>query len=88
MLKSVSEDPQNLVVGLVRNTTAVEQKVATELNKPSNVHIVQGDLTDYASLKQAAANTAKIVGDRGIDYLVGNAGYPAQFDGYSPIGEL
>ncbi|KAK0507094.1 hypothetical protein JMJ35_010552 [Cladonia borealis] len=87
-LKSISEDPQNLVVGIVRNKAATEQKVATELGKRSNVHIVHGDFTNYASLKQAAADTAKIVGERGIDYLVANAGFPAQFDAYSPIGEL
>ncbi|KAL8755941.1 MAG: hypothetical protein Q9199_003295 [Rusavskia elegans] len=88
LLKSISEDPQNLVVGLVRNKAATEQKVATELGKRSNVHILHGDLTNYASLKQAAADTAKNVGERGIDYLVGNAGFPAQFDAYSPISEL
>ena len=62
--------------------------MATELGKRSNVHIVHGDLTNYASLKQAAAETAKIVGERGIDYLVGNAGFTALFDAYSPISEL
>lgn len=88
MLKSISEGPENLFVGLVRNKAATEEKVAKELGNRSNVHIVHADLTDYASLKQAAAETAKIVGERGIDYLVGNAGFPAQFDAYSPIGEL
>jgi NAD(P)-dependent dehydrogenase (short-subunit alcohol dehydrogenase family) len=62
--------------------------VATELGKRSNAHIVHGDLTNYTSLKQAAADTAKLVGERGIDYLVGNAGFAAQFDAYSPISEL
>ena len=62
--------------------------MATELGKRSNVHIVQADLTNYVSLKQAADDTAKIVGERGIDYLVGNAGFLTQFDAYSPIGEL
>ena len=87
-LKSISEDPQNLVVGLVRNKAATEQKVATELSERSNVHIVHADLTNYASLKQAAADTADIVGERGIDYLVGNAAFTTHFDAYSPIGEL
>lgn len=73
---------------MVRNKAATEEKVTTELGKRSNVHIVTGDLLNYASLKQAAADTAEIVGERGIDYLVGNAGFPAQFDAYSPIGEL
>lgn len=77
-----------MVVGLVRNKSATEEKVAKELGKRPNVHILHGDLTNYDSLKQAADETAKIVGERGIDYLVGNAGFPAQFDAYSPIGEL
>ena len=62
--------------------------MATELGKRSNVHILPGDLTDYASLKQAAADTAEIAGERGIDYLVANAGLSSHFDAYSPIGEL
>ncbi|KAI1632601.1 putative short chain dehydrogenase [Biscogniauxia mediterranea] len=87
-VKQISEDPKNLVIGLVRDKAATEKKVATELGPRSNVHILHGDLTSYASLKEAAAETAKIVGDRGVDYLVANGAYPSLFDAYEPIGVL
>ncbi len=87
-MKQISEDSENLVVGLVRDKATTEKKVAAELGDRPNVHILHADLTNYASLKQAAAETTKIVGERGIDYLVGNGAFPSQFDGYAPIGAL
>ncbi|RYO93091.1 hypothetical protein DL766_000241 [Monosporascus sp. MC13-8B] len=87
-IKQISEDPKNLVVGLVRDKAATEKKVVAELGNRSNVHILHADLTSYASLKQAAADTAKIVGERGIDYLVANGAFLPLFDAYGPIGAL
>lgn len=62
--------------------------MAAELGDRSNVHILHADLTNYASLRQAAADTAKIVGERGIDYLVASGGIVSYFDGFRPIGAL
>lgn len=62
--------------------------MVAELGDRANVHILHGDLTSYASLKQAAADTAWIVGERGIDYLVANGAFPSHFDAFSPIGAL
>jgi NAD(P)-dependent dehydrogenase (short-subunit alcohol dehydrogenase family) len=87
-VKQLSENPQNLVLGLVRDKAATEKKVAAELNDRTNVHIVYGDLSRHASLKQAAADSAKIVGERGIDYLVANGAYLPLFDAYDPISVL
>ncbi|PMD32214.1 putative short chain dehydrogenase [Hyaloscypha variabilis F] len=87
-VKQISEDPKSIVVGLVRDKSATEKKVAAELGDRSNVHILHGDLTSYASLKQAAADTAKIVSERDIDYLVANGAFPSLFDAYDPIGAL
>jgi NAD(P)-dependent dehydrogenase (short-subunit alcohol dehydrogenase family) len=88
LVKQISEDQENLVVGLVRDKAATEKKVTAELGDLSNVHILHADLTNYASLKQAATDTAKIVGQRGIDYLVANGAFPSLFDAYDPIGIL
>ena len=52
------------------------------------MHILYGDLTKYASLKQAAADTAEIVGKRGIDYLIANGALVPLLDTYGPIGAL
>ncbi|KAF7182596.1 hypothetical protein CNMCM7691_002167 [Aspergillus felis] len=86
-LKQLSEDQNNLVIGLVRDKAATEKKVA-ELGDRRNVHILHGDLTNYASLKQAAADTAEIVGERGVDYIVANGAIVSDLDAYGPIGSL
>lgn len=62
--------------------------MATEIGDRPNIHILHADLTDHASLKQAAADTAPIVGDRGIDYLIANGAFPSTFDAFHPIGVL
>ncbi|KAJ5569438.1 uncharacterized protein N7459_008868 [Penicillium hispanicum] len=88
LVKQISEDAKNLVVGLVRDKTATQKKVAAELGDRSNIHILHADLTSYASLKQADVDTASIIGERGIDYLVANGAFPSHFDAYDPIGTL
>ncbi|KAB5533654.1 putative short chain dehydrogenase [Coniochaeta sp. 2T2.1] len=87
-IKQISEDPKNIVIGLVRDKAATEKKAAAELGNRSNLHILNGDLTSYTSLKQAAADTGNIVGGRGVDYLIANAAYPSLFDAFDPIGAL
>ncbi len=62
--------------------------MAAELGDRTNVHILHGDLNSYASLKQAAADTTRIVGERGVDYLVANGAFLSHFDVYDPIGAL
>ena len=48
----LSADPQNTVIGLVReNRTATEAKVSEELKGRTNVHILVGDLRSYTSLQ-------------------------------------
>ena len=88
MVKQISEDPKNLVVGLVRDKAATENKMAAELGNRRNIFTLHADLTDYVSLKQAAADAAKIVGDRGIDYLVANGAFLSHFDAFDSIGAL
>ncbi|RYP89997.1 hypothetical protein DL770_003900 [Monosporascus sp. CRB-9-2] len=73
---------------LVRDKAATEKKVAAELGDRPNVHILHADLTSYDGLKQAAADTTKIVGERGVDYLVANGALVSLFDAYDPIGVL
>lgn len=72
----------------MRDKAATEKKVEAELGDRRNIHILHADLTQYASLKQAAADTAPIVGERGIDYLVANGAYLSFLDTYEPIGDL
>ncbi|KAL4892335.1 hypothetical protein BDV59DRAFT_202838 [Aspergillus ambiguus] len=87
-LRQISEDQNNLIVGLVRDKAGTEKKIATELGDRPNIHIVYADLTKYATLKQAAADTTEIVGEHGIDYLVANGALVPMLDTYGPIGAL
>ncbi|KAI1179720.1 NAD(P)-binding protein [Nemania sp. FL0916] len=85
-LRQLSENPKNTVVGLVRDKASTDKKVLAELNRP-NIHIVQGDLTDYDSLKKSFDVVAPIA-NGSLDYIIANAGYISQWSGYDPIGTL
>ncbi|PYH88131.1 NAD(P)-binding protein [Aspergillus ellipticus CBS 707.79] len=85
--RQLASNPDNTVIGLVRNTSATEKKVSEELQGQSNVHVVRGDITDYASLQTAVADTAQITGGS-LDCLIANAGAVSHFDAYDPIGVL
>ncbi|KAH7383962.1 hypothetical protein BKA66DRAFT_463186 [Pyrenochaeta sp. MPI-SDFR-AT-0127] len=86
-LTHLTKDPKNTVIGIVRNKPVTDKKISEdpELKGRTNFHILSADMTDYAALKQAAADTAKITGGK-IDYLIANAGLITLFDAYDPIG--
>lgn len=85
-MRQLSSDPKNKIVGLVRDKSTTEKKVADEL-PGRNIHIVSGDLENWQSLYKAAEETAKITGGS-LDYLIANAGWPSLYDGFKPIGSL
>ncbi|KAL4976426.1 hypothetical protein BDW66DRAFT_134948 [Aspergillus desertorum] len=84
-LRQLSADPNNLVIGLVRNKPATEVKVAQEL-KRENIRIVEGDLADYDSLKRAAEAVKEIT--RSLDYLIANAAIISSWSAYDGLGDL
>ncbi|KAK5958765.1 hypothetical protein OHC33_000608 [Knufia fluminis] len=86
-LRQLSNDPNNTVIGLVRNKTATEKSVAQELSGRKNIHIVQADITDYEALKTAAGETSSITGGS-LDYLIANAGLISQWSAYDGLYAL
>jgi len=50
-LRQLSSDPNNTVIGLVRNIPATEKSIVQELSGRKNLHLVQADVTDYEALK-------------------------------------
>ncbi|TFY65907.1 hypothetical protein EVG20_g5179 [Dentipellis fragilis] len=68
-VRQLSAKPDNVVIALVRNVGTVDE--LKSLNR-SNVHILQADIGDLASLQRAAAETAKITGGS-LDVLINNA---------------
>ncbi|RWA04265.1 hypothetical protein EKO27_g10841 [Xylaria grammica] len=83
LLRQISAEATNTVIGLVRNTSATEARVIKELGQRSNIHILHGDLDNHESLKK----TATIAGGN-LDYLIANAGYISYWDSYDPMGKL
>ncbi|KAK7999305.1 hypothetical protein PG990_011905 [Apiospora arundinis] len=88
-LRQISSDPDNIVIGTVRDKATTLKKVAedADLKGRSNIHLLEVDLTSYEALKRAAEDTAKITGGT-LDYLIANAAYVTKFDAYEPIGVL
>ncbi|KAF2425547.1 NAD(P)-binding protein [Tothia fuscella] len=86
-MNTISSDPNNTVIGLVRDKTATEKKVSEELKGRSNITILEADLTNYNALKKAASETAAII-DGKLDYLIANAALIGQYDAYDVIGDL
>ncbi|OAG16231.1 NAD(P)-binding protein [Alternaria alternata] len=84
-LDHISSNPDNVVIGLVRNVKDTEAKIASWSR--SNVHLVQGDLTNYESLKSAVDATSKIT-NGSLDYLIASAGLVSgEFDEFSVLGK-
>ena len=65
--------PSNIVITTARkpDQSAILQDLHTKLPQ---LHILQLDVTDEASIQQCAKDTESILGDRGLDYLLNNAG--------------
>jgi NAD(P)-dependent dehydrogenase (short-subunit alcohol dehydrogenase family) len=87
MLRQLSSNPSNTVVGLVRDKVSTEKEVSQELPGRKNIHIVHGDITNYASLQKAVQETAAITGGS-LDYVIANAASLAKWSAYKPIGAL
>jgi hypothetical protein len=51
----LSEHPDNVVVTIVRNKTATENKVTAEIPGRKNIFFIQGDLTNVDSLKVSSS---------------------------------
>ncbi|KAI1169862.1 NAD(P)-binding protein [Nemania sp. FL0916] len=86
-LRQLSENPNNTVFGIVRDKATTDEKVSTELQGRSNIHILEADILNYNALKKAAEAVAEISGGS-VDYLISNAGYVSKFDAYDGIGTL
>ncbi|KAK8064404.1 short chain dehydrogenase (AtsC) [Apiospora phragmitis] len=88
-LRQLSSDPNDIVIGTVRDKAATLKKMSADadLKDRSNIHLFEVEMTNYEALKRAAEDAAKITGGS-LDYLIANAAYVSQFDGYDSIGVL
>ncbi|KAK4450298.1 NAD(P)-binding protein [Podospora aff. communis PSN243] len=88
-VRQYSADPQNTVIGIVRNKAATDAKIAADadLTSRTNIHILEADITSYPALQAAAAATAEITGGA-LDVLIGNAGIVPLFDNFDSFRTL
>ncbi|KAF2258793.1 putative short chain dehydrogenase [Lojkania enalia] len=86
-MDQLSSDPNNTVVGIIRNKPPTVERVAKELGGRKNITLLEADLTDYNATKKAAEDAGSILGGK-LDILIANAGYVPQFDAYDGIGTL
>ncbi|KAI0816812.1 NAD-P-binding protein [Trametes gibbosa] len=73
LVRQLLASPDNIVVAACRTP-----EKATALSDLANtakgtLHIIQLDVSDFASVRAAAAEMEKILGDTGLDYLINNA---------------
>lgn len=50
-LNQISSNPDNTVVGIVRNKPPTDKRVKEELKGRSNITILEADLTNYDAVK-------------------------------------
>ncbi|KAJ0163214.1 putative oxidoreductase [Colletotrichum tanaceti] len=86
-LRNISDDPNNTVIGTVRNKESAEDKVANELGARPNIHIVEVELSSYDSIKKSVDVVSQITGGK-LDYIIANAAYVSDWQAFDPIGEL
>ncbi|CAH0047437.1 unnamed protein product [Clonostachys solani] len=70
-LKVLATDPNNTVIGLVRDDVAVQKRLVED--GLTSVRVFKADVTNLEELKAARTNIEEVVG--GIDYLICNAVY-------------
>ncbi|OBZ79633.1 Delta(3,5)-Delta(2,4)-dienoyl-CoA isomerase, mitochondrial [Grifola frondosa] len=70
-VRQLASDPKNVVFAVVRNKSRATQLTVVSA-AASNVHVVEGDVVDTASLRAAADEVAKISGGS-LDILIHNA---------------
>ncbi|KAI0806302.1 hypothetical protein BC629DRAFT_1590701 [Irpex lacteus] len=76
-VKQLSQDPANVVVGLVRNRST-SLPALLELEKTNkNLHVLEADVTSDAALAKAAEEVKKLTGGT-LDNLVNNAALSSQ----------
>jgi NAD(P)-dependent dehydrogenase (short-subunit alcohol dehydrogenase family) len=75
LLRQLSSDPSNTVIGTARTPSKVTDQLAQDnLTRSNNIHIFAADLDDPKTLATAASEIAA-AGHKSIDYLIVNGAY-------------
>ncbi|PIL23173.1 hypothetical protein GSI_14482 [Ganoderma sinense ZZ0214-1] len=81
LTKQLLQSPSNVVLATCRNPSKADALQALTASSGGRLHVLPLDVSDADSITSAAQAAEKIVGDKGIDYLINNAGInPGGYD--------
>ncbi|KDQ54429.1 hypothetical protein JAAARDRAFT_38592 [Jaapia argillacea MUCL 33604] len=69
----LSSNPSNIVIAACRDPSSAKALDALKTKAKAPLHIIKLDTSDEAAIKAVAPVVEKIVGDKGLDYLLNNA---------------
>lgn len=72
--RQLSQDPANVVIATARNPETAENLLELKPNAKAELHIVKLDVASEESIRSGTEEAKRILGDRGLDYLLNNAG--------------
>lgn len=75
VVKQLASDPSKEIFATCRNPDSA----STLKSLPGKLHVLMLDVDDEASIRNAAEAVSAILGDRGLDYLINNAGIVSPF---------
>jgi NAD(P)-dependent dehydrogenase (short-subunit alcohol dehydrogenase family) len=70
--------PSNTIFATCRNPDTASALQLLKQKSDARLHIVKLDVDDEKSIKDAAGIVEKMLGERGVDYLLNNAGIVSQ----------
>ncbi len=74
MVKQLLSSQSNIVIAACRNPSKAAELHALSESAEGRLHLVALDVASKESIREAAQEVARIVGKKGVDYLVNNAG--------------
>ena len=74
MTKQLLQSPSNVVLATCRTPSKADALQAIVASSSGRLHVLRLDVNDIQSIKDAAREATRIVGNKGIDYVINNAG--------------
>ncbi|TFK89373.1 NAD(P)-binding protein [Polyporus arcularius HHB13444] len=74
IVQQLLQSPSNIVIAACRNPAKATELQELAKKAGGKVHVVELDVSDKESINKAAKEVSEILGGKGIDYLVNNAG--------------
>ena len=74
LVRQLAVAPNTVVIATARNPDSATQLKAIKPAEGSELHVIQLDVSDEASIRASVAKAEAVLGERGLDYLYNNAG--------------